>query len=116
MRSASRQPPSSPSPFLSTNSSVDLAKISPHILSAEKFGLHLGTFFVSKYAHIAKAFITVTQLRWSRVRVEGDANPEGHSHAFYRDGEDKRVVKIEVRDHGALSSQAPKPLIVTVYP
>ncbi|KAF5327821.1 hypothetical protein D9619_005076 [Psilocybe cf. subviscida] len=73
-----------------------LAKISPHILSAEKFGLHLGTFFVSKYAHITKAFITVTQLRWSRVRVEGDTNPEGHSHAFYRDGEDKRVVKIEV--------------------
>ncbi|KAF4609638.1 hypothetical protein D9613_011949 [Agrocybe pediades] len=33
-----------------------LAKTSPHILSAEKYALQLGTFFVSKYAHIAKAW------------------------------------------------------------
>ncbi|KAF9048989.1 hypothetical protein BJ165DRAFT_1343782 [Panaeolus papilionaceus] len=79
-----------------------LAKTSPHILSAEKFALHLGTFFVSKYAHIDKAFITIQQLRWSRIHVEGDAavaghtSDEGHAHSFYRDGDDKRVVKVEV--------------------
>ncbi|KAF8887859.1 hypothetical protein CPB84DRAFT_1849771 [Gymnopilus junonius] len=74
----------------------NLAKISPHILNAEKFALHLGTFLVSKYAHISKAFITVEQLRWSRIHVPGEAFPEGHPHSFYRDGDDKRVVKVEV--------------------
>ncbi|KAF8193447.1 hypothetical protein BJ912DRAFT_1093032 [Pholiota molesta] len=73
-----------------------LAKISPHILSAEKFALHLGTFFVSKYAHISKAFVTVEQLRWSRVQVAGEGSSAEHSHAFYRDGDDKRIVKVEV--------------------
>ncbi|KDR72246.1 hypothetical protein GALMADRAFT_229070 [Galerina marginata CBS 339.88] len=73
-----------------------LAKISPHILNAEKFALHLGTFFVSKYAHISKAFITVEQLRWSRIHVPGEQSPEGHPYSFYRDGDDKRIVKVEV--------------------
>ncbi|KAF4614003.1 hypothetical protein D9613_008190 [Agrocybe pediades] len=73
-----------------------LAKTSPHILSAEKFALHLGTFFVSKYAHISKAFVTIEQLRWSRIHVDGEESAEGHSHSFYRDGNDKRVVKVEV--------------------
>jgi len=73
-----------------------LAKISPHILNAEKFALHLATFFVSKYAHISKAFVTVEQLRWTRIRVTGEESSEGHSHSFYRDGDDKRIVKVEV--------------------
>ncbi|KAF7969942.1 hypothetical protein HWV62_25474 [Athelia sp. TMB] len=69
-----------------------LAKTSPHILDPEKFALHLGTFFVSKYAHIHKAFITVEQLRWARISVDGAPHP----HAFWRDGEDKRVTSVEV--------------------
>ncbi|KAJ3504433.1 hypothetical protein NLJ89_g7936 [Agrocybe chaxingu] len=69
-----------------------LAKVSPHILNAERFALHLGTFLVSKYAHLSKAFVTVEQLRWTRIHVAGEASPEGHSHSFYRDGDDKRVV------------------------
>ncbi|KAF8149115.1 uricase [Crassisporium funariophilum] len=74
-----------------------IAKISPHILSAEKFALHLGTFFVSKYAHISKAFITIEQLRWSRIHVPaGEQSPQGHPHSFYRDGDDKRIVTVEV--------------------
>jgi hypothetical protein len=75
---------------------TDLAKISPHILNPEKFALHLATFFVSKYAHISKAFVAVEQLRWSRIHVTGEQFPEGHSHSFYRDGDDKRIVKVEV--------------------
>ncbi|KAF9545627.1 hypothetical protein CPC08DRAFT_649309, partial [Agrocybe pediades] len=39
----------------------------PYILSAEKFSLHLGTFFVSKYIHIAKASVIIEQLRWKAV-------------------------------------------------
>ncbi|KAF8956161.1 hypothetical protein BDZ97DRAFT_1853016 [Flammula alnicola] len=53
-----------------------LAKISPHILNAEKFALHLGTFLVSKYAHIRKAFVTVEQLRWTRIHVDGTAGKD----------------------------------------
>ncbi|TFK34274.1 hypothetical protein BDQ12DRAFT_763714 [Crucibulum laeve] len=74
-----------------------IAKISPYILNAEKFAIHLGTFFVSKYTHIHKAFITVEQLRWSRISVPGEQlAAEDHSHAFFRDGDDKRVVNVEI--------------------
>ncbi|PPQ72095.1 hypothetical protein CVT26_006873 [Gymnopilus dilepis] len=74
----------------------DLAKISPHILNPEKFALHLGTFLVSKYAHLSKAFITVEQLRWSRIEVPGLSTSGRHPHSFYRDGDDKRFTKVEV--------------------
>ena len=71
---------------------TDLAKVSPHILSAERFGLHLGTHFVSKYAHIHKALITIEQLRWARISVDG----KSHDHSFLRDGDEKRIVKVQV--------------------
>ncbi|PPR02881.1 hypothetical protein CVT24_002303, partial [Panaeolus cyanescens] len=50
------------------------------------------------YAHIHKAFITIQQLRWTRIHVGGEnaTSEEGHQHAFYRDGDDKRIVKVEV--------------------
>ncbi|KAJ7064554.1 uricase [Mycena amicta] len=69
-----------------------IAKISPHILIPERFALHLGTHIVSKYAHIHKAYVTVEQLRWSRIPIDGKEHP----HSFIRDGEEKRVVKVEV--------------------
>jgi len=28
--------------------------------------------------------------------VTGEESSEGHSHSFYRDGDDKRIVKVEV--------------------
>jgi len=68
------------------------AKTSPHILDPEKFALHLGTFFVSKYPHIHKAFITIEQLRWARISVDGTPHP----HSFWRDGDDKRITSVEV--------------------
>jgi urate oxidase len=85
---------------------ADLAKVSPHVLIPERFALHLGTHLVSRYTHIEKAFITVELLRWTRIPVDntgvnvegqiphGVAN--GHTHAFYRDGNDKRVIEVEV--------------------
>jgi len=69
-----------------------LAKVSPHILSPEKFALHIGTFFASKYAHIHKVHVKVEQLRWKRITLDGKEHP----HAFYRDGDDKRVVSAVV--------------------
>lgn len=72
---------------------TDLAKTSPHILHPERFALHVGTYLVSKYAHIHKAFVTVEQLRWKRIDVRG----QDHSHAFWRDGDEKRAVDVEVR-------------------
>ncbi|RDB18787.1 Uricase [Hypsizygus marmoreus] len=71
-----------------------LAKVSPHVLIPERFALHLGTHLVSRYPHIHKAFITIEQLRWSRIPVTEEQ--EGHTHAFFRDGQDKRIVKAEV--------------------
>jgi len=71
-----------------------LAKISPHILCAERFGLHLATHLVSKYGHIHKAFVTIEQLRWARIMVDG----KPHNHSFLRDGDDKRIVRVVVDD------------------
>ncbi|KIP08011.1 hypothetical protein PHLGIDRAFT_104888 [Phlebiopsis gigantea 11061_1 CR5-6] len=74
------------------NITYHLAKTSPHILHPERFALHLGTYFVSKYAHIHKSFITVEQLRWKRIDVNGQEN----SHSFWRDGDEKRLVEVVV--------------------
>jgi len=71
---------------------TDLAKVSPHVLSAERFGLHLATHLVSKYTHIHKAFVTIEQLRWARIVVEG----KEHGHSFLRDGDEKRIVNVQV--------------------
>ncbi|KIK50284.1 hypothetical protein GYMLUDRAFT_51307 [Collybiopsis luxurians FD-317 M1] len=71
-----------------------LAKVSPHILIPERFALHLGTHIVSKYAHIHKAFIDIEQLRWSRIPIGKDGKP--HPHSFLRDGDEKKVIKVEV--------------------
>ncbi|KAG1764311.1 hypothetical protein EDD22DRAFT_979069 [Suillus occidentalis] len=56
-----------------------LAKISPHILSPERFALHLGTYLVSKYAHIHRAFVSLEKLRWSRITLSGNVDPHPHS-------------------------------------
>lgn len=60
----------------------------------EYFALHLGTHVLSKYAHLEKAIITIEQLRWARISVSGETRP--HTHAFHRDGDDKRVVHARV--------------------
>ncbi|PCH42707.1 uricase [Wolfiporia cocos MD-104 SS10] len=78
-----------------------LAKISPHILHPERFAIHLGTHLVSKYAHIHKAFVTIEKLRWARIPVaEGVEAAKPHPHAFYRDGDDKRIAKVEIDGTG----------------
>ncbi|KAG1774533.1 hypothetical protein EV702DRAFT_974702 [Suillus placidus] len=71
-----------------------LAKISPHILSPERFALHVGTYIVSKYAHIHRAFVTLEKLRWSRIPLSANDHP--HPHSFLRDGNDRQTVEVEV--------------------
>ena len=80
--------------FDSYGATIDLAKVSPHILVPERFAVHLGTHIVSKYAQIHKAFVEIEQLRWSRISVGKDGKP--HPHSFFRDGEEKRTAKAEV--------------------
>ena len=72
----------------------------------ERFALHLGTYLVSKYAHIHKAFVTIEQLRWKRVDVRG----QEHSHAFWRDGDEKREVNVEVS-----GSQPARPRLLSYH-
>ncbi|KAK7050413.1 uricase [Favolaschia claudopus] len=73
-----------------------MAKVSPHVLNPERFALHLGTHLVSKYPHIHKAFVTVEQLRWSRIPIPGFQGTAEYSHSFIRDGDEKRIVKVEI--------------------
>jgi len=69
-----------------------LAKTSPHVLDPALFALHIGLHFVTKYAHISKSVVTIEQLKWSRIAVDG----KPHKHSFVRDGEEKGIVKVEV--------------------
>ena len=60
---------------------------------------------MSKYAHIHKAFITIEQLRWTRISVGADGHE--HPHSFYRDGDDKRITKVEVSLDGPANHRSP---------
>jgi hypothetical protein len=84
---------------------TDLAKVSPHVLYPARFGLHIAVHLLSRYAHLTTTFVTVEQLRWARIGAgagsDSDAGgrgnkSEGHKHAFWRDGTEKRFVEVEV--------------------
>ncbi|CAD6586515.1 MAG: hypothetical protein CYPHOPRED_003596 [Cyphobasidiales sp. Tagirdzhanova-0007] len=68
------------------------AKQSKHVMQPETFALELGLHFVRTYPHFEKAFVDITQLRWSRMIV----NDKLHPHSFIRDGEDKRFTSVTV--------------------
>lgn len=59
--------------------------------------MHLGTHLVSRYAHMHRALVTLEQLRWRRIPVGAGGQEGAHPHAFFRDGEDKRFTRVEVR-------------------
>ena len=61
-------------------------------MQPETFALELGLHFVRTYPHFEKAFVDITQLRWSRMIV----NDKLHPHSFIRDGEDKRFTSVTV--------------------
>jgi urate oxidase len=70
-----------------------LAKTSPHVLSPELFGLHLGAHLVGTHVHVRAARIVIQQVKWGRIPVRGRL----HGSTFLRDGEEKRSVTIDVR-------------------
>ncbi|KAG9091910.1 hypothetical protein FS749_016151 [Ceratobasidium sp. UAMH 11750] len=70
-----------------------LAKTSPHVLSPELFGLHLGAHLVGTHVHVRAARIVIAQVKWGRIPVRGVLHPS----TFLRDGEEKRSVTIDVR-------------------
>ena len=47
---------------------------------------------MSKYAHFTKVIVRVETLRWARIDVDGKPHP----HSFWRDGQEKRTVAVEV--------------------
>lgn len=75
---------------------TDLAKTSSHVLSPERFAVHIGTHLVSKYEHLHKAFVTVEKLRWARIPIVNEFEPvKLHPHSYFRDGDDKRFTSVE---------------------
>ncbi|KAG8714094.1 hypothetical protein FRC11_009872 [Ceratobasidium sp. 423] len=70
-----------------------LAKTSPHVLSPELFGLHLGAHLVGTHMHVRAARIVIQQVKWGRIPVRGRL----HASTFLRDGEEKRSTTIDVR-------------------
>ncbi|KAL5504045.1 hypothetical protein ACEPAH_8118 [Sanghuangporus vaninii] len=81
-----------------------LAKTSPFVLVPELFGLHLGAFLLGKYGHLHRAYVTVQQQRWQRISVDGKAHP----HSFWRDGDEKRVVDVEIDATGGKDAMTAK--------
>ena len=68
------------------------------MLDPARFGLHLAAHLLARYGHLGAAFVTVEQLRWARIGAAGagGAAADGHKHAFWRDGTEKRFVEVEV--------------------
>ena len=71
------------------------------MLYPARFGLHIAVHLLSRYAHLTTTFVTVEQLRWARIGTDADAGgvgnkSEGHKHAFWRDGTEKRFIEVEV--------------------
>jgi len=65
------------------------------VLDPARFALHLGSHLLARYAHVSATFVTVEQLRWARINA-GSGSDAGHTHAFWRDGAEKRFVEVEV--------------------
>ena len=93
--------------------------MSPHVLYPARFGLHIAVHLLSRYAHLTTTFVTVEQLRWARIGAGagsdadaggGGIKSEGHKHAFWRDGTEKRFVEVELAwksdGHGAVARVA----------
>jgi urate oxidase len=75
------------------------------VLYPARFGLHIAVHLLSRYAHLTTTYVTVEQLRWARIGTDarsdadgggGGDNSEGHKHAFWRDGTERRFVEVEL--------------------
>lgn len=55
----------------------------------EQFAMDLSLTFLKNYAHVNVATVTVTEIPWKRVNLEGS----DHKHGFYKHSEGSRVAK-----------------------
>ncbi|KAF2398544.1 uricase [Trichodelitschia bisporula] len=74
-----------------------LAKQHP-IAPPELFASIVGTHFITEYPHIHAAHVKITQLRWTRMLIDG----KPHAHSFLRDGEETRDVEVVAREGAGL--------------
>ncbi|PNS13763.1 Uricase [Sphaceloma murrayae] len=70
-----------------------LAKQHP-VTPPELFASILANHFVTTYAHIHAAHVSVIVHRWTRLTVDGKPHP----HSFMRDGEEKRTCEAVARE------------------
>ncbi len=73
------------------------------MLDPARFALHLAAHLLARYTHVSATFVTVEQLRWARINASSDSasgSEAGHTHAFWRDGTEKRFVEVEVARKG----------------
>jgi urate oxidase len=75
-----------------------LAKQHP-IDPPEQFAAIIGDHFISQYPHIHAVHVKIIQHRWTRMEIDG----KPHSHSFYRDGEELRVVESVTREGKGVS-------------
>lgn len=75
------------------NTVYALAKTSPHVASPENFGMELARHFLGTYSHVSTAKITVSKLKWTRIKF----NNKEHPHSFVRDGDEVRFSTVEMR-------------------
>lgn len=73
------------------NITYAIAKTSPHVLVPERFALHLASHVLAKYDHLSSAHVDIQQFKWSRLTGEGG------QHSFVRDGDEKRLVHLDLR-------------------
>jgi len=70
-----------------------LAKQNP-IDPPEQFAAVIGNHFVNTYPHIHAAHVKIIQHRWTRMEIDG----KPHTHSFYRDSDEVRVVEAVTRE------------------
>ena len=58
--------------------------------SIEAFGLHLAEHFLTKYAHVATAQVSIAEDLWANIPANGAVHPT----AFVKAGEDRRLAQV----------------------
>ncbi|KAI5291316.1 hypothetical protein KEM54_005402 [Ascosphaera aggregata] len=78
-----------------------LAKLFP-VNPPEVFGSILGSHFIERYSHIHATHVNIALHRWIRMTIDGKPHP----HSFLRDGEEKRIVNVDVYGNKGINVQS----------
>jgi len=74
-----------------------LAKQNP-VSPPELFASIVGTHFISFYAHIHKALVSIVVHRWTRMVIDGKPHP----HSFLRDSAETRNIEVVVTEGASI--------------